>query len=265
MFEDPEDVEAPCTPIVQTTTYMNIVRRKASSTCTCFDSRTKGSFRSSAPPGKMGSPGPPVCNLCKSDGIGPPVGTVVDVESLRRPVTCTQYGSADPSLLLNVTLEYESTENTKWVSCSGHGLWDLARFRCNCYQPAWELASVPSQVGILNETSVVTCSQCSKFWGPPSICASPYTPDPTNGRFASCGGHGVYTGNTCSCYTNSTTGYWQLAVVAEPATVLVYPDAIGARVVPTTVVASVESCVACQPGYGKATDGCLTFVGSGGR
>ena len=264
MFQDPEDVAAPCTPIVQTSSMRQVLRRKAYSTCRCFDSRTKGSFRSSAPPGKMGQPSPPVCDLCKSDGIGPPVGTVVDVFSLRAPITCTQYGGPDPSLSLNSTLEYE-VEERKWVSCSGHGDWDLLRYRCNCYSPAWQLQQIPSQVGITNETAVVTCSRCSELWGPPGLCSFPWTPDPVNGRFAACGGHGAYTPTGCACYTNSTAGYWQLAAFERPTTLLVYSDPIGARVVPTTAVASVQSCVACQSGYGRAEDGCLKPTPPPGR
>jgi len=254
MFGDPEDVTAPCSLIAQQVFPLGVERRTATSECSCFDSHTRGAFRSSASPVKMGVPNPPVCDLCKSDGLGYPPGTVIDIESEKMPATCTRYGGVNPSLVLNLTgIEYE-TEFFRWTECSGHGRW-TSQYRCECDAPNWKLVDT-GQAGIGNET-VVTCSECSALWGPPGQCTAPYVPDPTTGKFSVCGGHGVFTSQGCACFENSTAGWWELATVSEPTTVLNYTDPIGARTVKTTVVASVQACVACQPGYGRAQDGCF--------
>ena len=76
------------------------------------------------------------------------------------------------------------------------------------------------------------CTACAPWFGPPDDCSAVWTPDPLDGVFKVCSGHGAYTAEGCSCFGNSTGGYWALASVQ-----------------------GVETCAACAEGFNGT--GCL--------
>jgi hypothetical protein len=253
--QDPNFLPAPCTPIVTTSQEISLERVATNSTCECWFSRTKGMFRSSNPATKMGNPDPPCCDVCFSEGVGPPAGTVLDVFAYKRPVVCTRYGSANPSL---VNATNDKASDAAWQVCSGHGTWNSQKFRCEC-DAQWQLRPTAYD-GYYEKIS--TCDTCDEFWGPPGFCIVPWVPDPVTGLAAECGGHGTFSqgSRTCNCFGNSTAGHWEIATVQTNVTRYYFTAPLGGALGTFTALATQQACVECDasaPPGATPQAGCL--------
>ncbi len=167
--------------------------------CVSYQDEIYGCFKET-PNGKYGDPNPPVPTQCCTEIYGPPPGELT--ESLLGEVlvyeTCNQFGGIDPS----------EVNGTGWRLCNGHGEW-LANRTCQCSQ-GWRLDYLGEDI-LGNE--VESCLKCDRYWGPENYCNVIWTPDPLTGIGAECGGRGTFIENGCSCYGNSTIGYWDLLTI----------------------------------------------------
>lgn len=245
---DPNNVYAPCSPIVATTTSEVVQQQHSRATCACHATKELGFFALDQDPLQhvFGDANPPTCNACLGAIWGPEVGVIG--ETLRIPLqTCNSYGGPDPLKGPN-----------GWYSCSGHGAWaGLPAYRCTC-DAGWMLRDT-GLLGAGGEPGV-TCDACRPFRGEAADgCRTITTPDPISGVAAECSGHGlqqVYP-QQCECFNNGTHGHWALKAVSAKFTTLQYVGAAGTAytLIDETVTAS--TCAACVGGYSLAS-GCLS-------
>lgn len=232
------DPNVECAKIVPVTSSVTAVRRRTVISCDCDFSWEYGLFSSSFDATRTGTRDPPSCDECVSFGVGPQPSGVLDVEFGVTPQTCRKYGGRDPAL----------NENS-WKECSGHGTWNAVTHACDCDE-GW-VPRVTSFAG--NNEFVATCDVCAPLRGPsPSqSCAVVVTPDPVSSSTLECGGHGVFVGSGCRCFSNSTAGYWTLTNVTREATVW----NAAARIYQTHNY-SEPSCVACADTSKLPSQGC---------
>lgn len=149
--------------------------------------------------------------------------------------TCNTYCALDPAV------PYGTEGYGSCVTCGGHGYWDSTIYQCICDEG---FTAVPIGLNYYNQT-VYACTDCWGFRGPnpDGYCSAIYGPDPVDGVFKECMGHGDFQDGQCYCYQNSTAGYWQLASISGEFSYLL---ANGTSV---TSFQEVEGCMQCQVGY----------------
>jgi hypothetical protein len=244
---DPNNAIAPCMPLVPVTTNEVVQLQHSHVSCTCHTSKQLGFFKLSTPQSSytFGDPNPPTCDECISEIFGPKPGTIT--ETLLIPLqTCNSYGGPDP----------EKGPNG-WFSCSGHGRWDATSYRCVC-DAKWRLNDLgPSLTGAFGEPGV-SCNVCEPFRGPSpeAGCGKIWTVDPRIGREAECSGHGVqYSSSSgdvgCTCFSNGTHGYWELAPITAKFTTLQYSGLSGTAYTLMDTTASQQTCIKCMNGHSK--------------
>ena len=165
---------------------------------------------------------------CWGTVYGPEPGVLVE-SSTQKFYTCNTYCGLDP----------EKPEDDTCETCAGHGFWNGEYCECDTGYNA-------EFVGYdYFNMSAYVCSSCWGFRGQnqEGYCAAVYTPDPVDGVFKECGGHGVSYQGGCYCYYNSTSGYWVTAGIGD-----YFSFTLGN----STMIAEfdhVDSCVACEKGY----------------
>lgn len=249
---DPNNaLDGPCSPVVNVTSTLSVVAETSRAYCEAWCSRELGCFANPAEFVYGAQEPPPIRDCASREFIGPPPATVRAAVSVRPPEACNAYGGPDPNA---------PPENATWTACSGHGTWDVARYRCGpTCDRGWALADL-GPYGIHGEP-ITSCAVCAPLFGPPPdreryappYCVAPWTPDPLDGVPRVCGGHGApdSTGN-CVCRNVTATAttpadVWQLA----PVTVLheferlvyVNDDVAGTAYRRETVDVTVNSCV----------------------
>jgi hypothetical protein len=179
--------------------------------CESFkDTTTYGCFASVDSTGhRYGDPNPPVPNQCCSEIYGPPPGELMENLFVDEIVTqyedCTRFGTTDPN---------DIGKNFKgFRTCSNHGTWNTTTRTCTCWE-GWDLGLIGEDI---DGNDVYSCVACAPYYGPdsydpsenPPYCSKIWTPDPFTGIESECGARGKYIpGEGCSCYSNSTIGYW---------------------------------------------------------
>lgn len=174
-------------------------------TCDAHTNPIMGFYRAN-PVGKYGDPHPAVPNQCWSEVYGPPPTQVFDSQVPLQ--ACNTYASYDPDLCFGPEQDCSSK------TCSYHGYWNATSYSCQCYQ-GWNVTYIGQD---FYNKSVYVCRDCNGYWGPPPgdpagppFCSVPWLPD-QNGDLRECSGHGVFMDDgACSCYSNSTAGFWALA------------------------------------------------------
>jgi hypothetical protein len=233
-----------CTAAVSYASTLSVATRAVKATCTAWASRLTGFFAQPDDAAHTyGEPDPPLVTQCLSPVYGP--GPDAFVDSLVPGTTlsvCNTLGGADPNAV-------GGQNDTSFVTCAGHGLWDAAAYRCaGCYV-GWELENT-DYTGPDGNT-VPLCSACAPWFGPPPpyagdavaptrgpYCVVPWTPDNVTGVSAECGGRGVFTASGCSCFAVNGT----LANLTDTFGVLAYTSPTGTATALVSVVASVETC-----------------------
>lgn len=230
-----QDPDVQCTVPFASNTTVETTRVATVANVTCFFSAQTGWFKTSLNQSEFdyGNENPPVCDECWNDGIGPVPGVLVDDPVLGRLETCATFGSADPN----------NFNDTSFRTCSGHGVFDFDKVRCECDEP-WLLHVTDQPHPELAGVYIPTCSDCQPLWGPlegTSRCAYISVPD-KSGVDAECGGHGAFAGGKCNCYTNSTFGYWNLTTIALNFTVPTYKYATSAETELVDTLFTVQAC-----------------------
>ncbi len=147
-----------------------------------------------------------------------------------------------------------------WFECSNHGTWNAEGRYCVC-NTGWGLGALP-ELGH-DDNILYSCIQCVGPYGPPipseryavysgsNVCSVPWTPDPVDGAFKECSGHGVFQQGVCMCYQNSTHGWWTLGTYS------MYDKDIEGVGIDTYITVnkyfSVLTCINCLTGYAPDT------------
>lgn len=228
------DPNARCAKLVPVVAALSLNKTSTTTTCACAHSWTQGMFVSSDARKRTGEPNPPACDACVSAGVGPDPSGVRDVEFGVPPQACTRYGGPDPA---------QRPQQQSWTECSGHGAWNALTHACECDE-GW-MPRLTALEGFENER-VATCDLCAPLWGPWPRCDVVVSPDPIDAIIRECGGHGTFSAasRACSCFSNSTAGFWTLRNVTVSADVW---DA--AARLPTQLTTTHASCVACAPPF----------------
>lgn len=247
-----------CTVALATDQTIYATRVSANATCNYYFDDDVGWYKRAQYTGKYG--GPQFCSLpeCYNTAIGPnPNGVPDETPQKSSLVACLRFGGPDPN-----------STKTDWVECSGHGAWNSQTQRCDC-DPYWDLRNTfepnpQNSTGRQTGTgTIATCSTCQPFYGPPPgtpdavPCSVVYTPDPIDGVEKACGGHGTWTGFSCSCFNSTSTGFWNATEVTEDFTTLQYLNPIKGFVDFFTSTFTVLSCTSCWNGYSRE-NGCIT-------
>jgi hypothetical protein len=182
---------------------------------------------------RYGEVDPPIPKKCFGFVYGPPPGQLVEETTLALETfeECNRFGGFDPNEVGLVT---------GFKVCNGHGAWNETTRSCNC-NSGWMLASIGLDY---NNSEALSCVQCDYHYGPtttfvhkePPYCLYIESPDPINGEMSECGGRGNFINGKCSCFANSTVGYWDLGMIG------------GVFNLNNTEV-FVESCILCKEGY----------------
>jgi hypothetical protein len=175
---------------------------------------------------------PPVPMKCFSSIYGPSPGELVEDEVLPTDEfeECNTFGGPDPNELV-----------PGFRACHGHGDWNKTSRECECHS-GWRL----SFIGLdYYGDGAYSCTDCDYHFGPsidpqgekqPPYCLYVESPDPITGEQKECGGRGLYINGACSCYSNSTVGYWDLGMV-------------GGVFDSNNTERFTESCILCSEGY----------------
>ena len=183
---------------------------------------------------KYGEERPPTPHRCCSDIYGPPPGELVENEDIPLQ-TCNTFGTVDPD-----TRNGNTSFDLAFKTCSGHGVFNFSTRVCEC-DKGWKLGYIGTDV---HGNDVQSCIQCDGHFGPspysaydsPPYCRMIFSPSPITGISEECGGRGKYYLETgCSCYSNSTTGYWKLG-------------RLGGRFTDNGTEIFAESCIECESG-----------------
>lgn len=182
---------------------------------------------------RYGEIDPPVAKKCFGFVYGPPPGQLVESTTLPFETfeECNRFGGFDPN---------EVGLISGFKVCNGHGSWNETTRSCVC-NPGWMLASIGLD---FNGNEAMSCVECAYHYGPqisfvdtkPPYCTWIESPDPVNGNMAECGGRGNFINGQCSCFANSTVGYWGLGMIGK-----IF------NLNNTEVFA--ESCILCKEGY----------------
>jgi hypothetical protein len=225
------------------TVVSNVTLSYEKISCVSFQSTTYGCFAPvDSSHHRYGDPNPPVPTQCCSDIFGPPPGYLTEsLLLLNAEVTqfqeCNEIGTPDPNDIGQETIDTNFT--TGFQTCSNHGTWNATTRLCTCDQ-GWSLGVVGIDV-LNNNTAAYSCVLCDgPFWGPdvtdlsntPPFCSKVVSPDPLTGELEECGGRGQYISTGCSCFSNSTIGYWTVANLTTT------PNGF-----------LIQSCAVCQKGY----------------
>jgi hypothetical protein len=185
-------------------------------TCEAHQSVDLGCFEKVDSSGhKYGEPNPPVPTKCCLDIYGPPPGELNEIIQIPL-MECNTIGTPDPNLKYDL-----SPYSQAFKTCSGHGIFNFTSRECEC-DFGWDLGWIG--MDFFNSTKdVFSCNTCKGYFGPNPhsiyeqgpYCNRIYSPNPISGISEECGGRGTYIGhsNTCSCYSNSTIGYWKLGTI----------------------------------------------------
>ena len=181
-YDKQANPNAQCSIIYSPDYIQNVNETIYNSTCSCFNSTDLGFFKN------------PNCAFCTLEALGPPPGSTL------LPTECNTYGGQDPQL--NSTIAFST--------CWGHGIWNAKEYNCTC-SPTWRPVLTPL-TGIYQEP-VYGCLDCVNFWGPPPLesvaaCSVVWAPDPNDGVFKECSGHGTFIDGACAC-----EGHWALVQV----------------------------------------------------
>lgn len=174
-------------------------------TCDAHHNPVMGFYKDN-PVGKYGDPHPAVPQQCWSEIYGPPPTQLF--ESQVPLQACNTYCSYDPDTF------FGPEQDGSCKTCAYHGFWNSTSYSCQCF-PGWALTYIGQDY---YNRSAYVCQDCDGYWGPPPgdaagppFCSVPWLPD-QNGVLRECSGHGTYTdAGQCSCYSNSTAGFWALA------------------------------------------------------
>ncbi len=206
-------------------------------TCTPFRNKQLGFFATPTQSISYGTSNPleyGIPNSCYSSIYGPEPGVLTNELSTSPLFTCNTYAYPDPG-----------TPNiSSPVTCAGHGFWDSINYQCIC---DLGYSAIPIGLDYYNQTAYV-CAECWGFRGPDpdypdGYCQAIYAPDPVDGGFKLCSGHGIYSEGQCYCYSNSTAGFWQLSKIQA---LFNYRLGNGTEIL---AYQSVETCIACKTGY----------------
>lgn len=134
---------------------------------------------------------------------------------------CDTYGGPDPV-----------NPRAGFYTCNHHGYWNATSHSCVC-DLGWALVNTTLE-GVFGGGFVFLCVACEEWYGPPvdqvafygqepvqafeyeadnNYCAVVWTPDPLDGLYKECSGHGVYQNGACSCFFNATAGFWGLTTL----------------------------------------------------
>jgi hypothetical protein len=237
---DPKSQCAPTTFFQNVYEWVNYTRIYKKVECIAHQSDQFGCYDTIDSSGhKYGTPDPPVPYRCCNERKGPPPGETVEVLQAGVPFQdCNTPGTENPDL--------KNINDTSFRTCSGHGIYNFTTRECQC-DKGWDLAFIGYDAPINITRKVTSCNTCYGHWGPepysiygdPPYCNRIFSPDPITGHLAECGGRGIYIdddGGSCSCYGNSTIGYWALGNIGGRF------DYKGNEVI-------AQSCVNCE--YGK--------------
>ncbi|MHA1679490.1 MAG: hypothetical protein ACTSUE_00685 [Promethearchaeota archaeon] len=198
-----------------------------------------------------GTEDPPIPNACMLDVLGPKPGQAL--ETLRSPLeTCNTYCGPDPNQV------FGPEKDSSCVTCAKHGDWNRTAYHCECHD-RWTLRD-SGEVGVYGE-AVYLCDKCQGFWGPNvpgdeerytendnPYCRKIWTPDPETGIERECSGHGEYVfSEQCSCFGNSTHGWWELDEITHTFTELEWDDSN--NIVEREINRTVSTCYKCQWPY----------------
>lgn len=142
---------------------------------------------------------PPVPNRCCSDIYGPDPAQLVVPASSRE--MCNSFGGPDPNDKANPTFFYP---------CHNHGTWNKDTYKCTCSEPNWQAGFIGLDI---YGQPAYSCNRCKPGWGPlgGDQCGAIYAPSTKTGISEICAGNGEMDDGVCSCFQNSTHGYWQLS------------------------------------------------------
>lgn len=168
---------------------------------------------------------------CIHENIGPPPGTLVEDTVTGPFFTCNTFCSPDPRV----------PESTDCRTCAGAGTWDSTNYRCECDE-----GFSASFKGTTIAGDIYVCDKCYGFRSREpgsSFCQTITTPDPVDGKWKECGGHGIDTGGICTCYYNITAGYWKSAQISGS-----FKKTTGSGEI-VDVSHTVNSCIECEHGF----------------
>lgn len=182
---------------------------------------------------RYGDVDPPIAKKCYGFVYGPPPGQLVEETTLPFETfeECNRFGGFDPNEVGTIT---------GFKVCNGHGSWNETTRLCEC-NTGW----MPVSIGLdYNGSEALSCVRCDYHFGPtidfsakqPPYCLYIESPDPITGEMAECGGRGNFINGKCSCFSNSTVGYWDLGMIG------------GVFNLNNTEVFA-ESCILCKEGY----------------
>jgi hypothetical protein len=164
---------------------------------------------------RFGDPNPPIPHRCCVENYGPPPGELT--EDLLTDGLVDQFEECNTKGGYQV--DALPGETRAFRTCSNHGNWNLTTRECDCHR-GWALELVGDD---LDGNDILSCVACSPLWGPdsydaasvPPFCSKIYTPNPFTGVDEECGGRGKFVDDHCSCFGNSTYGYWGLINITK--------------------------------------------------